>query len=164
MIYAYLFVGLVIVERFVELKIASRNETWMKERGAVEKGKGHYKLFVALHIAFFVSLFIELQGIEVTFHPVFFTFFMLAQLVRIWCITALGKFWNTKIIVLPNVAIIKKGPYKYMKHPNYVIVFIELFVLPAMFGAFMTASLFPLLHMLLLAVRIPIEEKALGRN
>ncbi len=83
---------------------------------------------------------------------------------RVWCIVSLGKFWNTKIIVLPKVVMIKKGPYKYMKHPNYLIVFVELFTIPAMFGAYITAILFPILHLLLLTIRIPAEDRALGRR
>src|SRR5699024_7888527 len=89
---------------------------------------------------------------------------MLVQLCRVWCMLSLGRFLNTKIIVLPSVAVIKTGPYKYMKHPNYVIVFAELFLLPVMFGALWTASLFPLLLMSFLSVRIPLEDKALGSN
>ncbi len=75
----------------------------------------------------------------------------------------LGRFWNTKIIVLPGVTVIKKGPYRYIKHPNYVIVAVELFVIPLLIGAQLTAFLFPILHLLLLRVRIPSEEKALTR-
>ncbi|HLR23353.1 MAG TPA: isoprenylcysteine carboxylmethyltransferase family protein [Pseudogracilibacillus sp.] len=164
MTFAYIFIGIVIAERLVELKIAAKNESWMKQHGGFEVGKGHYKLFIIMHVAFFLSLMVELQYITVGFHISLFILFMLVQLCRVWCMLSLGRFWNTKIIVLPSVAVIKTGPYKYMKHPNYVIVFAELFLLPAMFGALWTASLFPLLHMSLLSVRIPLEDKALGRN
>src|SRR5699024_12280767 len=152
--FAYIFIGIVIAERLIELKIAAKNESWMKQHGGFEVGKGHYKLFIIMHVAFFLSLMVELQYITVGFHISLFILFMLVQLCRVWCMLSLGRFWNTKIIVLPSVAVIKTGPYKYMKHPNYVIVFAELFLLPAMFGALWTASLFPLLHMSLLSVRI----------
>lgn len=164
MSFAYLFIGIVIAGRLFELWIAAHNESWMKQHGGIEVGKGHYKLFVVMHAMFFLSLILELQYISVTFYVALFIIFMFVQLCRIWCITSLGKFWNTKIIVLPSVAVIKTGPYKYMKHPNYVIVFAELFALPAMFGAMWTASVFPLLHICLLSIRIPQEDKALGRN
>lgn len=164
MTFAYIFIGIVIAERLIELKIAAKNESWMKQHGGFEVGKGHYKLFIIMHVAFFLSLMVELQYITVGFHISLFILFMLVKLCRVWCMLSLGRFWNTKIIVLPSVAVIKTGPYKYMKHPNYVIVFAELFLLPAMFGALWTASLFPLLHMSLLSVRIPLEDKALGRN
>ena len=161
-----LFYGLilfVVIERIVELYIAANNEAWMKEKGAVEIGKEHYKYFVLLHIIFFISLIIEASMKEISFNAFLFLVFLIVQAGRIWCIYSLGRFWNTKIIVLPNVILIKKGPYKYIKHPNYIIVFIELFTLPAIFGAYLTAVIFPVLHLFLLSVRIPLEERALRR-
>lgn len=168
MIFFYLLLTFIIGQRLVELYIAHRNEKWMLERGGIEIGNEHYKLFIFLHILFFIFFIYEvhysvtLELITVNYY--FFFLFIIAQIGRVWCIVSLGKFWNTKIIVLPKVVLIKKGPYKYMKHPNYVIVFIELFTIPAMFGAYMTAALFPILHLLLLMIRIPAEEKALGRR
>src|SRR5699024_4821047 len=116
------------------------------------------------HVAFFLSLMVELQYITVGFHISLFILFMLVQLCRVWCMLLLGRFCYKKIIVLPSVAVIKIVSYKYIKYAYYVIVFAELFLLPAMFGALWTASLFPLLHMSLLSVRIPLEDKALSRN
>src|SRR5699024_6828816 len=98
------------------------------------------------------------------FHISLFILVMLVQLCRVWCMLSLGRFWNTKIIVLPSVAVINTGPYKYMKHPNHVIVFAERFLLPAMFGALCTVRLSALLRMSLLSVRLPLEDTALGRN
>lgn len=158
-------IGFIICQRLFELKIAKSNERWMMQRGGIKLGEEHYKWFILLHTIFFLSVLIE-TGI----HPVhrssinlFLLFvFIAAQVGRVWCITALGKFWNTKIIVLPRVALIKKGPYKYVKHPNYIIVAIELFVIPMLFGAYLTAFIFPLLHWCLLKTRIPREEQALA--
>jgi len=160
---------IIIAERLFELYIANRNEQWMRERGGIEKGSEHYKLFILLHTLFFISLIIEVNKMnineaKVIFNVYFFILFLLAQIARVWCITSLGRFWNTKIIVLPKVVCIKKGPYKYVKHPNYIIVFVELFVIPAMFHAYITAIIFPALHLLLLMIRIPTEERALGRR
>lgn len=168
MIYFYLIIVFIIGQRLIELYIANKNEQWMKGHGGFEIGNEHYKLFIFLHILFFVFLIVEVNSIFVetggTFNVYFFFLFILTQIGRVWCILSLGKFWNTKIIVIPKVIFIKKGPYKYMKHPNYVIVFIELCTIPAIFGAFKTAILFPILHLILLTIRIPSEEQALGRR
>lgn len=156
----------IICQRLMELVIAKRNEIWMKERGGVEKGKKHYKWFVIMHVLFFISIIGESQlanAVDRQLNYFLFAIFVLAQTGRIWCIHTLGRFWNTKIIVLPGVSLIKQGPYKYMKHPNYFIVLVELFVIPLIFGAEFTAIVFPLLHLGLLKLRIPHEEKALSK-
>src|SRR5690625_1420750 len=163
MFYFYLIFSVVILQRILELKIAQKNERWMKARSGIEVGRKHYPLFIYLHILFFVSLYYEVIKKElIVFQIVFFIIFVIAQIGRFWCITSLGKFWNTKIIVIPNVIMIRKGPYRWIKHPNYVIVFIELFSLPLTFNAYIVAIIFPILHILLLLIRIPEEEKALA--
>lgn len=168
MIFFYLIITFIICQRLVELYIAHKNEKWMLARGGIEVGNEHYKLFILLHVTFFIILIYEVHNIvtaqNIAFNIYFFFLFVIAQIGRVWCIVSLGKFWNTKIIVLPKVVMIKKGPYKYMKHPNYLIVFVELFTIPAMFGAYITAILFPILHLLLLTIRIPAEDRALGRR
>lgn len=163
-----IFIIFLLLQRLFELYIAKRNEKWMLERGAVEFGQVHYKWFVLMHILFFFSIITEVvfhsfqQEINISW--IFVWLFIMMQLARIWCIGSLGRFWNTKIIVLENVILIKKGPYRWVRHPNYIIVLIELFVIPFMFHAYFTAIIFPTLHILLLMVRIPEEEKALGKN
>lgn len=167
--YFYVLLIAIIIQRLIELVIATKNERWMKARGAIEVGQSHYKWFIVIHVLFFLAMMFEFQykAIEyeeqTSFHTVFFAIFLLAQIGRIWCIYSLGRFWNTKIIVLPKVALIKQGPYKYMKHPNYIIVFIELLFLPLTFGLYVVAILFPFLHLLLLTIRVPEEEAALNR-
>ncbi|OZU90152.1 hypothetical protein CIL03_03145 [Virgibacillus indicus] len=156
----------IIAQRVNELVIAKRNERWMKARGGIETGEKHYKWFVVLHCLFFAAVIFEglvrdTQETELNFFLLFI--FIITQVARIWCITSLGKFWNTKIIVLPEFPLIKKGPYKYVKHPNYIIVGIELFIIPLLFGAFISAIIFPVLHILLLTIRIPSEERILQR-
>ncbi|MFC4557342.1 isoprenylcysteine carboxyl methyltransferase family protein [Virgibacillus kekensis] len=162
----WLFIITVIVQRLVELNIAKNNERWMKERGGVERGEKHYKWFIILHMAFFLSTITEgmfdNRG-DIGLNYALLLLFLMTQAARIWCIQTLGRFWNTKVIVLPGVALIKKGPYKYIKHPNYLIVGIELFVIPFLIGAYVTACIFPVLHLFLLKVRIPREEKALTK-
>ncbi|MFD1038641.1 isoprenylcysteine carboxyl methyltransferase family protein [Virgibacillus byunsanensis] len=156
----------IVCQRLVELIIARSNERWMKERGGIEKGAKHYKWFIYLHSLFFISIIVESiarEGFNQPLNYFLFTIFIATQITRVWCIHTLGRFWNTKIIVLPGVSLIKKGPYKYVKHPNYIIVALELFLIPLLFGAYLTAFVFPILHMLLLRIRIPREEKALTK-
>ncbi|MDL4839735.1 isoprenylcysteine carboxyl methyltransferase family protein [Aquibacillus rhizosphaerae] len=157
----------IILQRIVELVIARRNEKWMKQQGATEFGAEHYKWFVITHAVFFVFIILEsfLSPItlneNISFRLFLISLFIFTQILRIWCIASLGKFWNTKVIVLPGVPLINHGPYRFIKHPNYVIVGIELIVIPLLFNAIISALLFPLLHMILLKIRIPIEERAL---
>ncbi|WP_047980078.1 isoprenylcysteine carboxyl methyltransferase family protein [Ornithinibacillus contaminans] len=164
-IWMWILISVIIGQRLVELVIAKNNEKWMKARGGVEAGGTHYKWFIYLHTLFFFSTVTEgmiQQQSDIPFHTFYFSLFILAQFARIWCIYSLGRFWNTKIIVLPRVALIKKGPYKFVKHPNYIIVAVELFIIPMLFGAYITAFVFPILHILLLRIRIPEEERALA--
>lgn len=159
-----IFILLIIVQRLVELVIAKRNEKWMMNKGGIEYGKRHYKLFIYLHTVFFISLIMEVLINKFQFpklNVLLILIFIATQIVRIWCIQTLGRFWNTKIIVLPKVIVLKKGPYKYMRHPNYLIVGLELLIIPLLFGAIVTAIVFPILHIFLLMIRIPKEEKAL---
>ena len=162
-----IFMLFVIIQRLVELRIARNNERWMKNRGGVELASDHYKWFLILHTFFFLAVLIEVyvQSLHHAITPnwFFLWLFILTQVGRVWCIASLGRFWNTKVIVLPNVVLLKKGPYRWLRHPNYIIVLIELFIIPVMFHAYFSAVIFPTLHILLLTIRIPAEEAALER-
>ncbi|MBS4176618.1 isoprenylcysteine carboxyl methyltransferase family protein [Lederbergia citrea] len=161
------FLIFLITQRLVELGIAKRNEHWMKKNGAIEYGQRHYKFMVLIHIVFFISLITEVLLFDKNLNHYWIGFIILfgiVQIGRIWVIATLGKFWNTKIIVLPGIKVVAKGPFKYVKHPNYIIVTIELLVIPLMFNAYLTAALFFILNQLILAIRIPAEEKALKEN
>ncbi len=153
-----------ILQRVTELFIAKRNETVMKNRGAYEVGSEHYKYIVAVHVFFFISLFIEyhlgIKGIS-PFWPILLPLFIGAQIIRIWALTSLGEYWNTKIIILPNARIVSKGPYKYIRHPNYFIVGLEILTIPLLFQCYITAIVFTALNIAVLSIRIPAEEKAL---
>lgn len=136
----------------------------MRSQGAFEVGAVHYPIMVAMHIAFFVSLIGEVILFNRPLSPLWLLLlilFIIAQAFRVWCLTSLGKFWNTKIIILPGADVVQKGPYKFIRHPNYLVVTIELIVLPLLFSAYFTAIIFTLLNMWMLSVRIPTEEKAL---
>lgn len=166
-LWLWLLIAFIIIQRLVELKIAKQNEIWMKSKGGVEVGQKHYKWFVIVHILFFVSILIETTINESGGNPflsLLLILFILTQVGRFWCIQSLGRFWNTKIITLPGVALIKRGPYKYVKHPNYIIVAAELIIIPLIFGAVLTAIIFPIVHLILLKTRIPTENKALAKN
>jgi methyltransferase len=164
MLAIYIFIALVITQRIVEVMIANRNARWIKSQGGYEVGKEHYKYIVALHALFFVSLIIEVTVIDSRF--VFWAvapliIFLLAQFGRVWALSALGRFWNTRIMILPGAKVIAKGPYRYLRHPNYVIVVTELACLPLIFQAYWTAILFTIMNALILSIRIKVEEKAL---
>lgn len=162
-----LFLAIIITQRFIELFIAKRNEKWMKANGAIEVGQEHYKYIVLLHFLFFISFLIEVSHYDNNISPIwpaFLALFALTQILRVWCMKSLGRFWNTKILIMPNVAVISSGPYKYIKHPNYLVVALELFIIPLFFQAYITAFTFSLLNTVMMLIRIPSEEKALMKQ
>jgi methyltransferase len=162
-----ILLAILIFQRIAELLIAKSNEKWMKKRGAKEYGRDHYLYIVWMHIGFFISLIGEvlLAGRPLSpYWPLLLMLFLIVQIGRIWVMMSMGRFWNTKIIVLPGAKVIRKGPFKYMKHPNYAIVTLELLIIPLLFQAYATAIVFFILNQALLKARIPIEEKALKEN
>jgi methyltransferase len=159
-----ILITVVCMQRLVELVIAKRNERWMRSQGAYEAGAGHYPLIVALHIGFFISLIAEVILLERSISPwwpIWLSLFLVAQAGRVWSLHSLGRFWNTKIIILPGAKVVKRGPYRWIRHPNYFIVATEILVLPLLFQAYYTAIIFSLLNLIVLLIRIPAEEKAL---
>ncbi len=165
MIFLLVF-SFMIGQRLYELKVAKRNEKEMKARGAKEFAEDHYKWIVLLHTGFFISLVSEsyVRGFGVSFFfPLLFVLFIVLQAFRVWTIRSLGIFWNTKIIILPGAKVVKRGPFRYLRHPNYVVVAMEILFIPLMFNAYWTAIIFTVLNALLLRfVRIPAEEEALS--
>ena len=160
----YIILSIVILQRLLELVIAKRNEKNMRTQGAYEVGASHYPLMILLHVSFFISLLVEVTTFNLTSSPLFLVFlimFLCVQGLRVWCLTSLGSFWNTKIIILPGANVVTKGPYKYLRHPNYLVVSMEIALLPLMFEAYFTAICFTILNSLMLSIRIPTEERAL---
>ncbi|MGM0899840.1 MAG: isoprenylcysteine carboxyl methyltransferase family protein [Bacillota bacterium] len=160
----YLFIIFIIIQRLTELAIARKNERWMKAKGAVEFGSGHYPIMVLLHSAFIITLIFEVLYFQRELSRFWFLLlvgFLFTQAMRIWALRSLGPYWNTKIIVLPGAKVVKKGPYQFIKHPNYVIVALEIILIPLLFNAYTTAVLFTMLNIMILSVRIPAEERAL---
>jgi methyltransferase len=163
--YFYLLFIFLILQRFTELTIAKSNERWMKARGAFETGQSHYKWIVLVHTGFFLSFFIEVVFVDrepAVWWWIPFVVFLAAQVLRVWSLASLGHFWNTRIIILPGADVVAKGPYRLMRHPNYVIVAAEILSIPLIFQAYVTAVLFSILNVIILSIRIPIEEKALA--
>lgn len=113
-----------------------------------------------LFVCYLLEVFIFEQNLS-PFWPILLILFFLTQAGRVWALFSLGKYWNTKIIVLPGAEVVRRGPYRFIKHPNYAIVAAEFLVIPLMFQAYITAAVFTLLNIMVLYVRIPAEEKAL---
>ncbi len=162
----YFIFAVVVIQRLVELIISKQNEKWLLAHRAVEYGASHYKYIVIMHTCFFLSLITEFnlsdRGKELNIlNYSFLVFFILLQFGRIWVLASLGKFWNTKIFRIKGVELVKKGPYKFFKHPNYIIVILEILILPLIFNLYYTAIIFTVLNALMLSVRIKEENKAL---
>lgn len=160
-----LAVAAVALQRLLELVLARRNERVARAKGAVERGRGHYPFMVALHSLWLVSTLGEglLRGPGLPgYWPVALAFFLLVQPLRYWAILALGYRWNTKILVVPGEKLVATGPYKFVPHPNYIVVVTEILALPLIFGAWTTALVFTVLNAVLLTVRIREENRALA--
>ena len=152
------------MQRVFELRLSCRNEKRLRARGAVERGRKHYPFMVALHVLWLVSTLVEglLRGPALpAYWPAALALFVLVQPLRYWAILSLGESWNTKILVVRGARPIRSGPYRYLEHPNYVVVVVEILTFPLIFGAWATALVFTALNAVLLRVRIREENRAL---
>ena len=160
-----LLVALVAVERLAELVVAKRNERWSAARGAVEAGAGQYPVMVALHTGLLAGALLEAWLAPRPFIPALgwtmLGLVVAAQALRWCCIATLGRQWNTRILVVPGLARVTRGPYRLLSHPNYVAVVVEGFALPLVHTAWLTALIFTVLNAALLSVRINAENQAL---
>ena len=169
MVTAYLLVltGLAL-ERVWELHLGRRNAQAAFVRGGVEYGRGHFAAMRILHATFFVSCALEVVLLRRPFRPLLGAgcvgVVLCAQALRYWAIASLGGRWNVRVIVEPGVPAVIRGPYRYLRHPNYVAVALEGVAVPMMHGAWLTALVFSLLDAWLLRVRIACEERALRRH
>ena len=155
-----IFISFFIIQRLSELVVAKRNEKWLRKNAAVEYGQRHYPFIVLLHTLFILSMIVEYASrSEVPMDCVFLIFFFILIVAKIWIISSLGKYWNTKIFRIPGSFPLKKGPYKFFKHPNYIIVVLEFMVVPLVFHLYYTAIIFSLLNALMLWIRISEEDK-----
>ncbi|MCS7475891.1 isoprenylcysteine carboxyl methyltransferase family protein [Umezawaea endophytica] len=158
-------IGLVAVERLVELVVAKRNLAWSLVRGGRESGFAHYPFMVVLHTGLLAGCLVEVWARDTGFRPVLawsmLALVLAAQVLRWWCVRALGHQWNTRIVVVPGLEKVTGGPYRLCSHPNYVAVVVEGFALPLVHGAWLTAAVFTVLNAGLLVVRIRAEDEAL---
>jgi methyltransferase len=157
---------LVALQRLGELVVSRRNAAWVLERGAVEAGGGHYPAMVALHVFLLVGSGLEVVLLHRPFDPVLAVplcgVLVGAQGVRMWCMKALGRRWTTRVYVIPGAPVVTTGPYRFLRHPNYLAVAAEGLALPLIHGAWITALIFSLGNAWLLAVRIRCEERTLA--
>lgn len=159
-------VALTGVERVAELVVSSRNARWSFSRGGVESGRGHFPAMVALHTGLLVACVAEVLLADRPFLPwlgwTAFVLVLASQALRWWCIATLGPRWNTRVVVVPGLPLVHRGPYRLLAHPNYVAVVVEGVALPLVHTAWVTAVAFTVLNaVLLLRFRIPAEERAL---
>ena len=158
-------VALVVVARGVELAVSERNRRWSLAQGGVESGAGHYPVMVLLHTGLLVGAVVEVRALDRPFLP-WLGWPMLALLVashalRWWCISTLGRQWCTRIVVVPGLSAVTSGPYRFLRHPNYLAVVLEGIALPLVHTAWVTAAVFTVANAALLRVRIAAEERAL---
>ncbi|MBY4604294.1 MULTISPECIES: isoprenylcysteine carboxyl methyltransferase family protein [Bacillus] len=160
----WFLIVILITQRVAEMAVARQNEQKVKKQGAIEFGESHYPYIIIMHILFFLSLIAEVLlmnkqpsswwiGIAAAI--------LCVQAVRYWALCSLGAYWNTKILVVPGAELVKKGPYKWIKHPNYTVVILEILLIPLLYQAYVTMCLFSLVNAVLLTVRIRTEDKAL---
>jgi methyltransferase len=164
-----LFTALVLavgVERLAELGLSKRHAAWAFSRGGKEFGTGHFPPMVALHTALLIGALVEVWMFGRPFLPILgwvaLAVVTASQTLRWWCIATLGRQWNTRVIVVPGLPLVSRGPYRMLRHPNYVAVVLEGAALPLVHSAWATAAAFTVLNAALLARRIQVEEQALA--
>lgn len=157
--------GLVAVERLAEIVVSRRNTAWSLARGGEEHGAGHYPVMVALHSMLLVGAATEVLVAARPFVPALgwpmLGLVVAAQVLRWWCIRTLGRRWSTRVVVVPGLPLVDTGPYRVLRHPNYLAVVVEGIALPLVHSAWVTAALFTALNLALLRVRVRVEETAL---
>jgi methyltransferase len=157
----YWTLALVALQRLIELVWARSNTARLRRRGAVEADAGAYPFYVLLHAGWLASLAIFVPAATPP-DWLLLGVFALLQLGRIWVIASLGRYWTTRIINLPDAPLVRIGPYRYVRHPNYLLVIAEIAVLPLAFGAAAIAAIFSALNLVLIARRIRIENRVLA--
>ncbi|MBB3356705.1 MULTISPECIES: isoprenylcysteine carboxyl methyltransferase family protein [unclassified Novosphingobium] len=159
---AYAIMAFVTLQRLSELVIARRNTARLMAAGAREVGANHYPVMVAMHTAWLAVLWFTV-GDRPIFLPLLAVFAVL-QLMRVWVLATLGPRWTTRIIVTRDAPLVKRGPFRFVRHPNYMVVTAEIAVLPLTFGLVWVALLFTVLNAAMLTVRIRAENSALYGN
>jgi methyltransferase len=156
----YLILALVTLQRLGELVLAERNTRRLLAAGAYEVGRGHYPFIVAVHAGWLATLWFLAPGNPIQAVPLLL--FLTLQVARVWVVATLGRRWTTRIIVLPQAPLVRAGPYRWVKHPNYWVVAGEIALLPLAFGLTAVAIPFTLLNAAVLLVRVREENRALA--
>jgi methyltransferase len=155
----------VAAERVAELGVSQRHLRWARARGGVERGQGHYPAMVVLHVALLVGCLVEVHTLDRPLLPwlgwPMLVVVAAAQALRWWCIATLGAQWNTRVVAVPGLPLVRTGPYRWLRHPNYVAVVAEGVALPLVHTAWLTALVFTVLNAWLLAIRIRCENRVL---
>jgi methyltransferase len=158
---AQIILGLVCVQRLIELAVARRNTERLLAQGAVEYGAGHYPWIVLFHGVWLAAIIFRAIP-DAPVNWVWLAAFLGLQALRLWVQLTLGRFWTTRVISLAGVPVVQRGPYRLMRHPNYAVIIGEIAVLPLVFGEWMIAVAFSIVHALLLRERIRVEDEALA--
>ncbi len=154
--------GLVAAQRFAELVLSQRNGKRLLARGGHEVGAGHYPLMVGVHVLWLAALAGWAMLAPPRLSVPLIIAYGLVQVLRVWVMASLGPYWTTRIITVPGAPLVRTGPYRFLRHPNYAVVTLELAILPLAFGAWPIAAVFTLLNALALWVRIGAENAALA--
>jgi methyltransferase len=157
----YWTLSFVVLQRLAELAWARRNTARLRCLGAIESDAGGYLVFIALHAGWLASLVLLVPAATPPSWPLL-GLFALLQPARIWVMLSLGRFWTTRLLSLPGVPLVQAGPYRLIRHPNYLIVAAEIAILPLAFGAVAAAVAFSALNLVLIARRIALEDRALA--
>lgn len=157
----YIIVGLVAATRLGELFYAARNTRRLLAEGAVEYGRKHYPLFIVLHASWFLAIVLFLPP-SPSIHAAPLIAYAVLEVLRIWVLVTLGRFWTTRVISQANVPLVRAGPYRFLRHPNYWIVVGQIALLPLVFGEIAIALVFSALNAALLYWRIRVENAALA--
>ncbi len=161
MMWFLIVLGFVVAQRLGELWLAGRNTQRLLAQGAVEVGARHYPLFVILHTAWLSALAIFTPWTAAP-NPGLLALYVLLQLGRVWVIATLGRYWTTRIITLPGAPLVRRGPFRVVRHPNYWVASLEIAILPLVFGQIWIAVVFSVLNAILVTYRIRVEETALA--
>jgi len=156
-----IILALVTLQRLGELWLSNRNTRRLLAKGAREHSPAHYPLIVAVHLLWLVTLWWLAPTRPVD--GFWLAFFVAIEVFRIWVLATLGPRWTTRIIVLPGAPLVRRGPYRFVNHPNYLVVVLEIAVLPLVFGLWQVAVVFSFLNAAVLSIRIRAENRALGR-